>query len=256
MRRRCLRVSGGERFPPLPILPETMPKEEKILSVFVDESGTFRYPDATSRFYILALVFHDQRNDITPLVQALDESAARLGLDVETFACHAGPIIRREKEYVMMSRSLRARIFDRMLNFSRRADYRYRCVCVDQKYVSSEDQIVATIRRDLSDFLDARQAELKRFDKIKVYYDNGQSAVKNLLLQVFSSALGSEIEFAQNVKPLNYKMFQLADLICTLHLIEQKILHDLPMTESEYRFFGGMRQFRRYVLKQLKKKEI
>ena len=29
------------------------------LSIFVDESGRFQYPDADSRFYILGLVFHD-----------------------------------------------------------------------------------------------------------------------------------------------------------------------------------------------------
>ena len=34
-----------------------MPKAEKTLSVFVDESGTFRYPDPSSRYYIVALAF-------------------------------------------------------------------------------------------------------------------------------------------------------------------------------------------------------
>ena len=41
------------------------------LSVFVDESGRFQYPDDGSRFYILSMVFHDQSIDISPLVADL-----------------------------------------------------------------------------------------------------------------------------------------------------------------------------------------
>ena len=37
--------------------------QKKVLSVFVDESGKFQYPDSDSRFYIVGLVFHDQGFD-------------------------------------------------------------------------------------------------------------------------------------------------------------------------------------------------
>lgn len=60
-------------------------KGDKILSVFVDESGMFKYPDPDSRFYIVGLVFHDQDVDITPLVRQMDRSADELGLDTEVF---------------------------------------------------------------------------------------------------------------------------------------------------------------------------
>ena len=53
-------------------------KDGKILSVFADESGMFKYPDPDSRFYIVGLVFHDQDVDITPLVRQMDRSADEL----------------------------------------------------------------------------------------------------------------------------------------------------------------------------------
>ena len=49
---------------------------------------------------------------------------------------------------------------------------------------------------------------------------------------------------------------QLADLICTLRLLELKIENGQPLTESETRFFGGPRDFKRNVLKKMKAKEL
>ena len=64
------------------------------------------------------------------------------------------------------------------------------------------------------------------------------------------------MEFAQNVKPQNYKLFQVADLICTVSLIEQRLINCERMTDSEYAFFGGPRMFKRNILKYIKRKEI
>ena len=64
------------------------------------------------------------------------------------------------------------------------------------------------------------------------------------------------MEFAQSVKPQNYKLFQVADLICTVSLIEQRLVNGERMTDSEYAFFGGPRMFKRNILKYLKRKEI
>ena len=78
-------------------------KGDKTLSVFVDESGRFKYPDPESHYYIVGLVFHDQNFDIAPLVRQMDRNADELGLDTEVFTFHAGPIIRQEKGYELMS---------------------------------------------------------------------------------------------------------------------------------------------------------
>ena len=78
----------------------------------------------------------------------------------------------------------------------------------------------------------------------------------NLLHTTFSATLGKRVEFAQNVKPQNYKLFQVADLVCTTSLIERRLLNGERMTESEYTFFGGPRLFKRNILKYLKRKEI
>ena len=91
-----------------------------ILSVFVDESGNFCFPDAESRFYIIGMVFHDQAVDISREIAILERSDAEIGLQGHCF--HAGPLIRREKNCSMLSRQLRGRIFARMMAFARKVD--------------------------------------------------------------------------------------------------------------------------------------
>ena len=87
---------------------------EKKISVFVDESGRFLHPDAISRFYIVGLVFHDQRIDIDDLVRRLDADWLRMGY--EDFCFHAGPLIRKEKGYQYLSREKRtARLGSRVV---------------------------------------------------------------------------------------------------------------------------------------------
>lgn len=233
-----------------------MPKETRTLSVFVDESGTFRYPDPSSRYYIVALVFHDQSFDISPFVRDLDAATERMGLDPEVFASHAGPLIRREKIFAPFRREWRAKLFKLLFDFARRVDFKYHCLYVDKKYISSALHIVSNLQAELASFLTSHAAQLHSFDKIKVYYDCGQSPVTNLLYKTFTADVGEMVEFAHDVRPQNYKLFQVADLICTTVLIERRLLNGERMTESEHAFFGGPRLFKRNILKYLKRKEI
>lgn len=228
----------------------------RTLSIFVDESGIVQYPDALSRFYILSLVFHDQSQDISRQVAELARSAADLGFDQEDFVFHAGPIIRKEDGYALLSRQWRNRIFDRMMTFVRHVEFQYHSICVDKRFVTSSDQIVERLRQGLAAFIKAQARMMSEFDLVKVYYDCGQAIVTNLLHDVFAMVTLPRVEFAQNVRPSRYKLFQVADLACTISLLEQKITHGESLTLSEERFFGGERAFKRNVLRKFKHREM
>ena len=228
--------------------------ERATLSVFVDESGRFQFPDILSRFYILTLVLHDQRMDIGELVSAFDRDMYNLGIVSPSF--HAGPIIRQEKGFELMTWELRGKIFSRMLAFARKADFKYRCLHVDKKFVASERQIAEDLERQLQDFTSQTFDTVRLFDNVKIYYDSGQATVTNLLHGAFAKLNGVSVEFAQKVRPENYKLFQVADLMCTLRLISLKIETGVGMSKSERLFFGGPRNFLRNVARPLRGKRI
>jgi len=228
--------------------------EAKTLSIFVDESGNFHFPDTKSRFYIVGMVFHDQSVDITQEIARLERSDSEIGLQGHCF--HAGPLIRREKSYSILSRQLRGRIFSRMMAFARRVDYRYHCLSVDKKFIDTSSQILEKLKSELKTFIAEHGDYISSLGHVKIYYDCGQSPVTIMLHEIFEAGIGRRVEFANAVRPSRYRLFQLADLICTLHLIELKLRAGIKLSHSENQFFGGPRMFIHNTLRYIKAKEI
>ena len=226
------------------------------LSVFVDESGSFLYPDSDSRFYVIGMVFHDQSIDIRQQLTDMDRAIDEIGLDPETFVFHAGPLIRREQGYEFLGRRLRERIFARMMTFARKIDFKYKCIIADKRYVTSPAQLAEKLRDGLSRFVGSHKPMLEQLDAVKVYYDCGQSTITSMLTEVFGNLLACPVEFAQGVRPVKYRLFQLADLVCTLNLIALKLDSGIKMSRSEAKFFGGPKAFRHNFLRRIKVKEI
>ena len=87
---------------------------------------------------------------------------------------------------------------------------------------------------------------------MKIYYDNGQVEVSKLLSSVFNALLQSVT--IKRVLPSDYRLFQVADLICSLELVQLK-MDAKTVSESELKFFGNLRDLKKNYIKPLKKKE-
>ena len=184
----------------------------------------------------------------------VDESFARMGLPNLCF--HAGPLIRHEDGYKYMGWEMRSRIFAAMMAFARKAPFCYRSICVDKKFVASEKQIVTLFKSGISEFLNVANIPAVADFKIKVYYDCGQAVITNLIHESMSARYGDKWEFAQNVRPDKYRLFQVADLVSSVSLIAQKLQSGIGLTKSEEKFCGGVRNFKRNVLKPMLRKKI
>ena len=90
----------------------------------------------------------------------------------------------------------------------------------------------------------------------KVYYDCGQKRITNLLHTFFNKHKSLVVDFAQAVEPRKYKLFQVADLVCTLKLLEIKLQYGIGLAPCENRFFGGPKAFKHNILRRIKRKEI
>ncbi len=227
----------------------------KEISVFVDESGSFAPAgsDLHSPYYLLCMVFHDQSDDISNEIDRLRDAFVQIGLDAD-HTVHAGPMIRREEEYRTMSRELRIRIFRRMMVFIQKASFKYKCFKLFKPYNSGDGAIHDTLLQDIVDFLISHREDFNASEKIKVYYDNGQTQVTALLREAFA-IYSSKVVFATEVQPAKYRLFQAADVICTLELVKTKLLVNGSVSESEDRFFGGIKNLKKNYLKPLSRKE-
>lgn len=222
----------------------------KELSIFIDESGDFGEYDHHSPFYIITMVFHDQNENIQPAILKLNHELSFLELD--DLCIHTGPIIRKEEIYAHMTIEERRRIFNKMVAFIRQINIRYKCFYIEKKHFSDVVEATGRLSRQISVFIRNHYDEFCSFDDVKIYYDNGQIEISKMLASVFNALLPNSI--FRKVMPKDYKLFQVADLLCSMELLSLKLEHNL-FSKSEKIFFGNIRDLKKNYMKPLRKKE-
>ena len=75
---------------------------------------------------------------------------------------------------------------------------------------------------------------LMKYDRIVIYYDYGQRELTHGLVSVFNAVLNN-LEF-KKVSPVDYKLFQVDDMLCTLELLALKAERKM-LSKSELSFF-------------------
>lgn len=224
---------------------------EKILSVFIDESGDFGEFEPHAPYYIVSMVLHDQGVDIQQSIKNFNSHLSNLGyLD---HAVHTGPLIRRESIYKDDLAEDRKRLFNALFHFVRGLDIHYISVSVKKSECENVIDLTAKLSKAISNRLKDAADYIEHFDHIIIYYDNGQIELTKILTSVFN-ALFLNVEF-RKVSPVDYKLFQVADLICTSKLMTLK-MESGGFSRSESDFFENARAFKKNYLKHLEKLEL
>ena len=207
------------------------------LSIFIDESGDFGPYEKHSPYYVLSMVFHDQGDDIGGHLDGIHGALMDRGLD-RNHAIHTGPLIRREKDYQAMEMAARRSLFRVLVEFVRHCKITHRSWVFSKRELGDSDRLVAAMSRSLGQFIQDNYAYFTSWDRIVVYYDNGQKEVTNIVNSVFNALLSSAE--VRKVSPADYSLFQAADLCCTLALLKQKI-GTTGLSSSEEDFFATKR---------------
>ena len=109
-------------------------------------------------------------------------------------------------------------------------------------------ELKGALSRALAQFLRDNAAYFLSFDHVIVYYDNGQADITDLLNTTFNGFF-FQIEI-RLVAPANYRLFQVADLYCTLELLRIK-LNENRLSKSDMYFFGTRRRLQKDYLSRL-----
>lgn len=224
----------------------------KELSIFVDESGDFGEYDHHAPFYIISMVLHDQSVEIDNDLKALENELANIGWPKH--CVHAGPVIRSEEEYHGYDLKDRQKILMKMMTFIRHLDVNFKSIHIEKKHIEDSVEATGKLSKQLAAFIRENYQLFYDYDVVKVYYDNdGQVEVTRILSSVFNALL-ENVEF-RKVMPADYRLFQVADLICTLKLAELK-MENHQLSKSEMFFFNDERTLKKNYLKPLAKKEL
>lgn len=146
----------------------------------------------------------------------------------------------------------RRHIFNKMIAFIRQIDIHYHSFYVEKKHFENIVDIAGSLSKQISNFILSHYELFLSYDDVKIYYDNGQVEVSKILSSIFNSLLPNPI--FRKVMPIDYKLFQVADLICSMELIKLKLKNNF-LSKSESIFFGNLRDLKKNYLKPLEKKE-
>lgn len=217
----------------------------------MDESGDFGPFRLHSPYYIVTMVFHEQKNDLVKQIQHLDKDLEYMGY--AEHVVHTEPLIRREEDYKYLSPNERRTIFLKLYYFFQKCDLMFKTFTFRKKEVGDAVKLGERITEELSRFIRNHFDFFQNYDKVILYYDNGQQELSRILNLVLKKEV-SNYEM-RRVFPCNYKLFQVADLLCTLELMRIKI-EEGKFSKLEQLVFHSKSDLKKDFLKGLKKKEF
>jgi hypothetical protein len=242
------RSTGGGGNPP-PFFVGEAKSVPRRLSIFIDESGDFGTYQTHSPFYLVTLLFHDQDASMAHEISILDANISNIGFPLH--ALHTGPLIRREGYYRERTKQERKKLLFALLNYCKHVDIQYVTLCLEKKECVDIIDMTTRLTKLVSRYITAHLPFFHAFDETIIYYDNGQIELTHIITSTLTTLLNNIS--LRKVKPSDYKLFQLADMFCTLELVAMKF--DRKSTShSEIVFFHSKRDFKRNYLKEIRKK--
>ena len=128
---------------------------------------------------------------------------------------------------------------------------KYFSIVIKKKEAPNKMLLSARIAKHLSAFI--RENLFQNYDKIIVYYDNGQQELSMIINTILNTAF-TNVDF-RNASPQQYRLLQVADFICSLELLKEKYTNNL-LTKSEKSFFYKPQELQKNYLKSIRKKQF
>ena len=203
------------------------------LNIYVDETGDFGFSKNSSLLYGVAFVLHEQKNNINNEIKVFKDKLLTLNYDS---MIHTAELVKNRDEYRNYSLKDRRIIFNILYQFTRRAKINYFIIFVKKNYKNSKLQLKKDLEYELNRKINSYLNYFQKFDKIVLYYDNGQEYLGKIIDKIFSQFNNYKhiVEFDHKEKVL----FQVADMLTYLYKIElnsKKYDDTFFITEEELR---------------------
>ena len=221
----------------------------KRLNIFIDESGDFGFVDGSSDLYAVSFTLHESSDSIQTELKYLNEKLTALNYDG---MIHLAYLIAKRGDYSHFDFERRKSIFWAIFYFSSRVKAKIKTVIVDKKYINKKMQLNIALAREIGQFINNNRKYLESFDKIVIYYDNGQETLATILDTLFATnpKVERRIEFDHTKK----RLFQVSDMLTVIDKLEYNRKNNIPFTKAEKYFFNG--KDIRHIINLLKNKRI
>ena len=206
---------------------------KKRLNIFIDESGDFGFSKGSSELYGISFTIHESDNSIINDLEYLNNRLKEANYDG---MIHLADLVARRGDYTNFNLEQRKNIFWSIFHFSRRVPVKIHTIIVDKNYINSKTQLNSKLSTNINDFFNSLNDYMNEFEKIVIYYDNGQEALGSIIdtLLINKNNIEHRIEFDHKEK----RLFQVSDMLTFVDKIVYKYNHNMKMTKAETYFFS------------------
>lgn len=205
----------------------------KRLNIFVDETGEFGYSEGSSDIYGVSFTFHEDKDDISEEIENLNNRLERIGY---TGMIHMADLIMHRGDYKNFDISTRRSIFKAIYHFSRKIPVKYKTIIVDKKYSDISKVLRNQLSFEINKMIIDHEMYFAKFDKIVLYYDNGQENLGKILDSIFSQF--NSFEHRVNFNHIEKRLFQVSDMLTYIDKYDYKYKNKLRFGKGEKYFFN------------------
>lgn len=221
----------------------------KRLNIFVDETGEFGYGVKSSMLYGISFTFHEQDNDISGELNNLNNRLMKIGY---TNMIHMSDLIMRRGDYSKFDIKMRKSIFNSIYQFSRKIPVKYHTKIIDKRFIDNGNVLRKQIINEVNQMIKNNEGYFNKFDKIVMYYDNGQEPLGYILDSLFIRF--NSYEHRVKFDHVEKRLFQVSDMLTYVDKAIYKHKKNIKYEKSELYFFGND-ELRR-IAKELNKKRL
>ena len=221
----------------------------KRLNIFVDETGEFGYGVKSSMLYGISFTFHEQDNDISGELNNLNNRLMKIGY---TNMIHMSDLIMRRGDYSKFDIKMRKSIFNSIYQFSRKIPVKYHTIIIDKRFIDNRNVLRKQIINEVNQMIKNNEGYFNKFDKIVMYYDNGQEPLGYILDSLFIRF--NSYEHRVKFDHVEKRLFQVSDMLTYVDKAIYKHKKNIKYEKSELYFFGND-ELRR-IAKELNKKRL
>lgn len=221
----------------------------KRLNIFIDESGDFGFAEKSSDLYLVSFTIHESQN---PIVNDLEYLNNRLKKSNYDGMIHLADLVAKRGDYADFKLEQRKNIFWSIFYFSRRVPVKIHTIIIDKRYKNNRSQLNQELASSIKSFFDSLSDYINKFEKVVIYYDNGQETLGAIIdtLIIDKSNVEHRIKFNHKEK----RLFQVSDMLTFIDKIVYKHNNNIKMTKAENYFFSVKDILN--IIRQLKSKRI
>ena len=205
-----------------------MIKIKRRLNIFIDESGDFGFVDGSSELYGVSFTIHESDDSISNDLEYLNNRLKKAQYDG---MIHLADLVAKRGDYSHFDLEQRKDIFWSIFYFSKRVKVKIHTVIIDKRFKNNKAQLNRELALEISNFFDSINDYMNEFEKVVVYYDNGQEALGAIITK---NNVEHRIEFDHKEK----RLFQVSDMLTFVDKIVYKHNHNMPLTKAEKYFFS------------------